>query len=179
MLHLVPSHLHLVRPHQQLQVVLLQEALRHVLSEHRSRLSARRLPARAVHGVRPQQVLQQAVHAVREPVDLVDVLQRHAVLLEQPAVQDQRVVLQHRRQRQCAEALGKQLQDVGVVLRLHLALEAEHLVDLRVRRFRRAHRRLVVAAQQEEAVRLRQLVAERRQRDLHGEAAAVREVACV
>ena len=177
MLHVVSLHLDFMRTHQQLQVVLLQETLRHVLAKHNTRLSSRRLTTHAIHRVRPQNVLQQTVHAVRETVDLLDVLDRHSVLLEQTAVENQHASVQNGADGQRAETLREQLHDGGVVLRLHLALEAEHLVDLPVMEGDNAHGRFVVAAQHEETVRLHQLVAEHRQRHLHGEVAAVREVA--
>lgn len=177
MLHIVPLHLALMRTHQQLQVVLLQETLRHVLAKHNTRLSSRRLTTHAIHRIRPQYVLQQTVHTVREAVDLLDVLNRHSVLLEQAAVENQHSSVQNGANRQRAETLREQLHDRGVVLRLHLALEAEHLVDLPVTQSDSAHGRLVVAAQHEETVGLHQLIAEHGQRHLHGEVAAVREVA--
>lgn len=59
MLHVVSLHLHFVGPHQQLQVVLLQEPLRHIRAEQSACFSAGRLTAFIVHRVGPQDILQQ------------------------------------------------------------------------------------------------------------------------
>ena len=179
MLHVVAVHLHLMRPDDKIEMVVVEEALGDVFSEHGSRLATRGLSSLAVHGIGPENVLQQSRHAVGESIDLLDVAEQDAVLLKESSVEDEDALLQQGGDGQRLEAFSEELHDGPVVFRPHFAVEAEHLVDLSVSEREDSHRRLVVATEDEEAVRLHQLVAEDGQRHLHGEVASVGEIAWI
>lgn len=140
MLYVIAVHLDLMRPHEKLQMVVVEETFGDVFSKHGSRLATRGLASLAVHGIGPEKVLQQSGHAVGEPIDLLDIAEQHAILLEESSVEDEDALLQQRGEGEGLEALGEELHDGPVVFRSHLAVEAEHLVDLSIRGTRKTHR---------------------------------------
>lgn len=65
MLHIVAGHLDLMRPHEEVKMIVVKELLGDVFSEHGSRLAARGLASLAVHGIGPEKVLQKTRHGSR------------------------------------------------------------------------------------------------------------------
>ena len=174
MLHIVAGHLDLMRPHEEVKMIVVKELLGDVFSEHGSRLAARGLASLAVHGIGPEKVLQKTRHAVGEAIDLLDIAEQHAILLEESAMEDENALLKQRGDGESLEAFGEELHD-GTVLRRNRTScsPVNHpLSD-------KPYGRLVVAAEDKEAVRLHQLVTEGRQRHLHREVAAVGEIAWI
>lgn len=55
MLHIVAGHLDLMRPHEEVKMIVVEELLGDVFSEHGSRLAARGLASLAVHGDRTRE----------------------------------------------------------------------------------------------------------------------------
>ena len=132
MLHIVAGHLDLMRPHEEVKMIVVEELLGDVFSEHGSRLAARGLAALAVHGIGPEKVLQKTRHAVGEAIDLLDIAEQHAILLEESAMEDENALLKQRGDGESLEAFGEELHDGTVVLRTHFSVETEHLVHLSI-----------------------------------------------
>ncbi|GIX66131.1 AAS bifunctional protein [Babesia caballi] len=166
---------HLVRPDAHLQLVEVQEGRRHVRPEPDAVRSPRAdVPPVLVLRVRPQQVEDDAVlEAVRRrrahplPVHLVDDVQRHAVVPEEPSVHDDDPLFNNHHQRQLPEDELEEVVDVPVVLGSDLPREPVGLVHVL---------RLVVAAVDDHRSWVRELEGEEQQVDVGGIHATVRDV---
>jgi len=140
----------LVRPADEVDVVLLVEALHDLLSEGEGHAPVVLAPAlHVLVGVRPEQVAEQArVGHVRGPHDPLDLLQG-VQLGGEAAVHAQDLLVDQGRHWQAVEAVSERLPNSNVVPPLALVVEPVDSVDGRA---------LVVAPQQEEVLGVFDLV---------------------
>mmetsp|Transcript_8575 Transcript_8575/g.12793 ORF Transcript_8575/g.12793 Transcript_8575/m.12793 type:complete len:221 (+) Transcript_8575:24-686(+) len=160
--------LHLVGPHQQLQVVPAQEGLGVVRSKSKSDASLARSLALLFLRVSPEQVRHEArLRRLSVSSQRLDVCQGHLFLRAQATVHHEDLVLDNGGQRQQVEQLGELLHHRGIILMHHFPLEAVDAVHVLG---------LVVASQQVEALRLGQPQRDQRHGSLEGERAAIHEI---
>mmetsp|Transcript_20130 Transcript_20130/g.47559 ORF Transcript_20130/g.47559 Transcript_20130/m.47559 type:complete len:311 (+) Transcript_20130:506-1438(+) len=158
----------LVRAHHQVEVVLLQELADNVGAEGVRHAAVVLCPARDVRvRVGPHQIAKQAcVRHVRRPHDVLNLL--HALQVWREAgVHAEDLLVDHRRDGQHVEHLLELLPKLDVVSPLALVVEAVDAVDRGA---------LVVAAQQEEVLRVFDLVGQQQADALQPVLAAVHKV---